>query len=664
MKLARFLLSCVVCFCASAQAQTTVTSGNLIGTPTVTLAPYLRNTSYAYAVNQALASVGAGVKIAGFDYGFNYTVYDGAVAGYLNWSAKITNSAETVNLYESSGSVTGNGSVGSIHRSQSFGGLTDLADIGTFKLSFASNQNTGVGNVYSQARYAIDPCVTNPLSSPSCAGYNDVVTSQNIYATSYAINQALNLSGSGVRINGFSYGYNVLVGGQWCLVAGENPDGTLGCSAWSTSSMAVKTHVTDSAGDTVYLQSHYHTDQNTNAAYSYSVVLDQKRSPSSLGNFNMSVGQWGTGAVYNMWSNWQYTPDACVANPLSSPGCDGYAVALFTQQCTANPMSDSACPGYAAAFFTQQCTATAMYNPSCPGYAAAYRAQQCSLNPLYASDCPGYQQAYLNAQCIQDSLYSRQCEGYNTAYAVKYLTPLNSSVTTAVNSSLSTIAVTQARDVAARINTDGSVSTTPQLISDSTVNSVLTSRPDTTSALSPTSVLRPANNALGSVNPVGNLQPGGGGAPAPAANQMAQRQEERKSEEKKTDNAVAAVEKEVGSKSDNKSDSKSDNKSGGGRPENREKVREAMTARAKELASDMSRAATLEAQTANQAVVLGLISYVPGFSAYQNSQVPDSLGQAVARQYGRATVDNRGAQRGLSVANDRLHQEMVNQQYK
>ena len=656
MKLARFLLSCVVCFCASAQAQTTVTSGNLIGNPTVTLAPYIRNTSYAYAVNQALASVGAGVKIAGFDYGFNYAVNDGAVGGYLNWSAKITNSAETANLYESNGGISGNGQSGTINRTQSFGGLTDLADIGTFKLSFVSNQNSSVTNVYSQARYAVDPCVTNPLSSPSCAGYNDVVTSQNIYATSYAINQALNLSGSGVRINGFSYGYNVLVGGQWCSVAGENPDGTLGCSVWSPSSMAVKTQVTNSVGDDVYLQSHYHTDQNTNAAYSYSVVLDQKRSPLSLGNFNMTVGQWGTGAVYNMWSNWQYTPDACVTNPLSSPGCDGYAVALFAQQCTANPLSDSACPGYAAAFFTQQCTATAMYNPSCPGYAAAYRAQQCSLNPLYASDCPGYQQAYLNAQCIQDSLYSRQCEGYNTAYAIKYLAPLDSSVTSAVNSSLGSTAATRARDTAATINTDGSVLTGPQLFSDSTVNSVVTARPDTTSATSPTSVLRPANNNPG--NPIGNMQPGG---TAPANNsQMAQRQEEKKSEEKKTEGAVAAVEKEAGGKSD----TKPDNKPSGGRTENREKVREAMTARAKELASDMSRAATLEAQTANQAVVLGLISYVPGFSAYQASQVPDSLGQAVARQYGRPSVDNRWAQRGLSVANDRLHQEMVNQQYK
>lgn len=368
----------------------------------------------------------------------------------------------------------------------------------------------------------------------------------------------------------------------------------------------------------------------------------------------------------------------CLSSPLSDPACPGYADAVRAQQCSVNALYDPTCPGYAAAFLTQQCSINTLFNESCPGYATAYlnyqcsmnplysvscsgyatayKAQQCSQDPLYATDCPGYAQAKLNAECIKDSLYSRQCEGYNTAYAIKYLSPLDSSVTSAVNSSLSNTAAIRARDVAATINTDGSVSTMPQLIGDSTVNSIVTARPDTTSATSPISVLRPGNTNPG--NPIGNLQPAGGAASNNS--QTAQRQEERKTEERKTEGAVAAVEKEAGAKSD----TKPDNKSSGGRTENREKVREAMTARAKELASDMSRAATLEAQTANQAVVLGLISYVPGFSAYQTSQVPDSLGQAVARQYGRPAIDNRGAQRGLSVANDRLHQEMVNQQYK
>ena len=56
----------------------------------------------------------------------------------------------------------------------------------------------------------------NPLYSPSCPNYNQVLTSQTIFAQSYAINQALNLSGAGVKINGFEYGYHYYVGGDWC----------------------------------------------------------------------------------------------------------------------------------------------------------------------------------------------------------------------------------------------------------------------------------------------------------------------------------------------------------------------------------------------------------------------------------------------------------------
>ena len=34
-------------------------------------------------------------------------------------------------------------------------------------------------------------------------------------------------------------GYDYVLGGRWCSVAGTNPDGTLGCSVWDDSSLAV-----------------------------------------------------------------------------------------------------------------------------------------------------------------------------------------------------------------------------------------------------------------------------------------------------------------------------------------------------------------------------------------------------------------------------------------
>ena len=89
-----------------------------------------------------------------------------------------------------------------------------------------------------------------------------------------------------------------------------------------------------------------------------------------------------------------------------------------------------------------------------------------------------------------------------------------------------------------------------------------------------------------------------------------------------------------------------------------------MTEKAKELANDMSKAATLEAQTANQGLVLGLMNYNPGFSAYANAIIPDTGGIEMARQYNKPVVDNRRALRALSGASDSLHQQMVDEQYR
>jgi len=336
-----------------------------------------------------------------------------------------------------------------------------------------------------------------------------------------------------------------------------------------------------------------------------------------------------------------YLDQQCTANPLYSTACPGYAAAYLTQQCTANPLYNAQCPGYQTAYFNQQCTANPLYATTCPGYAAAYKTQQCTASPLYATDCPGYEQAYLNAQCILDSLYSRLCSGYATAYAIKYLVPLDSTTASAVNSSLSATAAVKAMDPTS-VNTNGTVSTTPSATGNSTVDSVIAT-PSTTSATSPTSV-----------NSVVNAPPPPGAGPSPTSAATAQasapppppppaQQAERAADNKKTEGAVASVEK----------------KSGG----NPEAAKKEATEKAKELANNMSKAATMEAQAATQGLVVGLMGYVPGFSAYQNAIIPDALGAQVARQYSKPNVDNRSAQRQLSGSNEYRWKEMVDSQY-
>ena len=355
---------------------------------------------------------------------------------------------------------------------------------------------------------------------------------------------------------------------------------------------------------------------------------------SNLSNFGLSftgkdnrfwAGYYGP-QVRNASMSVNYTFDQCSSNPLSSPNCPGYAQAYHDQQCTSNPLYATDCPGYTQAYFTQQCTANPLYNPQCPGYQTAYFNQQCTANPLYATTCPGYAQAYFNQQCSLNGLHDRTCPNYNEAYAkANVLTTKPTPTTTTTTSSNTTETASNPATVA---------------ISDPVVKSAVTTS-DTTSATSPTSM----TSTVSVINPPKTQEVDSAVKTVSVDVPLTQsQQQEKAADSKKTDSAVANVERKSGGNSAN--------------------AKAAATAQAKEMAKKAGEATTMEAQTATQGLVVGLMGYVPGFSAYQNAIVPDVLGVQVARQYHKPTVDNRSAQRQLSGSNESRWKEMVDSQYR
>jgi hypothetical protein len=139
----------------------------------------------------------------------------------------------------------------------------------------------------------------------------------------------------------------------------------------------------------------------------------------SLGEYTQ-IGFHNAGTVVTGLPNWSMNQtqavDLCTTNPLSSVTCAGYAAAYLSQQCSISSLYNPSCPGYATAYFNQQCTANPLYNVNCPGYASAYLDYQCSINPLYSTTCQGYETAYFNQQCSLSPLYSQSCSGYASAY--------------------------------------------------------------------------------------------------------------------------------------------------------------------------------------------------------------------------------------------------------
>jgi len=767
----------------------TLPANYMPGGPTPIYDPATNTVTFSYnanasvgqtlAVNQALANAGAGVKINGYNYSYDIRNMNGdnrqggtdtiTVSQLLRGpnNSVLLSSSQYYNTKFEWQTITGTKTATTPY---------SIADTSYIQFGATGGDNGYWGgyfgpqirNVSMKLNYSIDPCVSNPAYSPSCANYNTVQTSSNILSTvvgqSYAINQALGLSGSNVMIHAFNYGYDYNIGGRYC--SGIN---FLGCWGWSDSNATVNVSLTDSNNSSLYSNSHYHSGENISGSPSYRYLFPTSRNLSTLGNVSFSASTTGIASISNVWSSFEYTPDPCTVNPLSSttcpgyqqayhdqqctvnplyasdcPGytaayltqqcnanplysqsCPGYAQALFTQQCTNNPLSDTTCPGYAQAYhdqqcsinslyandcpgyqqayltqqcnisplysnqctgyavayhdqqcglsalymsdcpgyqqayFNQQCTANTLYDSQCPGYAVAYKNQQCGIsalyatdcpgyavayhdsqcaaNPLYMSDCPGYQvaykaqqcgisalyatdcpgyaQAYFNQQCQLNGLYDRSCTNYSTAYAAKQLldTPKTTAVTsTVVISTESTATVTSNPAAAA--------------ISDPIVSSAV-STPSTTSATSPTSITSVISSPSAATSPAAVAATTPAPAPAPSA--------QTKAEAKKTEGAVAKA-----------------------------AARGNAAAAAKEAAKEAANATSIEAQVATQSLVVGLMGYVPGFNAYQNAIVPDTLANAVARQYHKPTVDNRNAQRRLTGASDARWQEMVDSQYK
>jgi hypothetical protein len=465
----------------------------------------------------------------------------------------------------------------------------------------------------------------NPSTDTILFGYTQSTVGQVI-----AINNAL--SGTGIKVGGYDY--------SWKIDNSDYQRGTV------TGVVTLKSNTGSTLGTWTY---DYSNQKNLSfQQFSGTQWFSQDYLRQDLSSISL---QW-TGKDDRYWAGYygprvrdpslslRYITDLCSTNPLSNPDCPGYAEAYKTQQCSINPLYDASCPGYSTAYKTQQCSISALYDPSCPGYSAAYKTQQCSINPLYAIDCPGYETAYFNAQCLKDSLYSSKCEGYKTAYAIKYLVNLDPAVTTAVNQQLTTTVETYKADPANAV---------------SSTNSTLTSASGETNAVNSPP---PATSASGllSVNPASGISvikpptpqaadPVSGAATKqtepPKPNE--QRQTEQRQEQKKTDSAVRGVER----------------RSGG----NRETARREALTQAKQIASEMSQAQSIEQQTAQQGLLVGLIGYVPGFAGYQSAFIPDTNSAAVARLYSKPPVDNRSAQRRMQGASDALHREMVEQQY-
>lgn len=382
---------------------------------------------------------------------------------------------------------------------------------------------------------------------------------------------------------------------------------------------------------------------------------------------------WGIGS----------TVDMCTVNPLSSPTCPTYQSAYLTQQCSYSALYDPSCPGYATAYHDQQCSLNSLFATDCPGYRQAYHDQQCSINPLYATDCTGYDQAYHDQQCSTNPLYATDCAGYASAYLTQQCTanPLYSTACSGYAdayfsqqcqlnglydqkcpnyaTAYATKMLLEQQGTASIVATAGTVAamapTTTTVSNDGTVSATPSATGSTTvdKALPPPATS--ANSAAAPAAPVQLVQPPPPPPPAP--------REERR-EERKPEGGPQGGQPPQGQQPQ-----------GGEKPQptarqqlaerRAEAAKREAVEKGKNLANEMGKAADMESQKQVQNIVIQAMGFTPGFDAYGKTIIPDVSGYRPFTVYNnQVNVDNKRLGWGLYGPSDRLHNDLVDSQFK
>lgn len=173
-----------------------------------------------------------------------------------------------------------------------------------------------------------DPCDVDPLSSPSCPGYQQAYYNQQCSANPLY----------DVGCPGYQQAYY----NQQCSA---NPLYDTGCPG--------------------YAQAYYNQQCSISALYDSGCPGYQQAYYNQQCQLDTLYDSGCPGyaqAYYNQ---------QCSASPLYDAGCPGYAQAYYNQQCSNSPLYDSGCPGYTAAVFQQNCTQDQLFSPQCPGFSVA-----------------------------------------------------------------------------------------------------------------------------------------------------------------------------------------------------------------------------------------------------------------------------------------------------
>lgn len=317
-------------------------------TDTIIFGYTTQSVSQTKAINSALQ--GAGIQVTGYNYSWKINNADsntGTLTGVVSVKGSAGNVVESY-TYNYNGNTTGGGAENFqlFKGTQNFSQVYDADALSSISVMFTGKDNRYWAGYYGPRvrepsltlNYRSDPCANNPAFGPQCTGFNDLLTSINLvpYPTgvatgsntlvnSFPIATVMSSSGSGLTLHGFKYGFVYELKDPYCSAKFIG----IFCINTSDSAVAVIARANDSSGKTIFDNTHTFVGSNTGPQeMNYQYLFPKSTNTNLMGNFTYAAAVEGNGSVYNMYAKMIVTPDPCIKNVMYSSNCTGFQEAI------------------------------------------------------------------------------------------------------------------------------------------------------------------------------------------------------------------------------------------------------------------------------------------------------------------------------------------------
>jgi len=182
-----------------------------------------------------------------------------------------------------------------------------------------------IKDAYMRLSYSVDPCVLNPAFNSNCPGFQNILQGSKspTFYYSYNIAQSLPHIGGGVVLHGYDYGFN------WYNYGACYNTFIAWCTDWRTDGGGnINFRVSDKNNVTMLQNQWYVAGNNSGGSYSNRYLFTENKNSLDMGSV-----QWWASDVWNHfgWVGWTrpiWTPDPCYSNGLYSPNCSNFQSTL------------------------------------------------------------------------------------------------------------------------------------------------------------------------------------------------------------------------------------------------------------------------------------------------------------------------------------------------